>query len=71
MAFHLYMKLFKIGILITSVEELCQFEPSSDSYGIPSLACKVGQCLKNIADDIPFQKLKTGDSEGEEIAEHF
>ncbi|XP_052090179.1 uncharacterized protein LOC127726764 [Mytilus californianus] len=57
--------------LISSVQELCQFEPTSNTFGIPSLACKVGQSLKNIADDILFQKLKTGDSEGGEIAETF
>ena len=57
--------------LITSVQELCEFEPTSNTFGIPSLACKVGQSLKSIADEIIFQKLKSGDKEGGEIAETF
>lgn len=57
--------------LIEAVNSLCRFEPSSDQYGIPSLACKIGHALKKLAEDIAFEKLKSGDKEGEEMAETF
>ena len=46
--------------LIISVQELCKFEPTSDRYGIPSLACKVGQSLKYIAEDKSLHYIKSG-----------
>lgn len=58
-------------ILVSSVRSLCQFEEETDKYGIPSLACKLGHTLKSMAEDLAFEKLKSGDLRAQEEAETF
>lgn len=65
------MKKENWDLLILSVKEVSEFNPETKSFGIPSLALKLGHSLKTCAEDMYFKALKDGDTVKQEVANTF